>query len=82
MNKLELQKLEQEFEKKLEGQNKPNKNDWIPYKQFIKQNKNNVKSSSKLDYTTKQLNKVVEWASLNKENLLETFYQLNTSLRK
>ncbi len=31
---------------------------------------------------TKQLNKVVEWASLNKENLLETFYQLNPSLRK
>jgi hypothetical protein len=31
---------------------------------------------------TKQLNKVIEWASLNKENLLETFYQLNPSLRK
>lgn len=31
---------------------------------------------------TKQLNRVVEWASLNKENLLETFYQLNPSLRK
>ena len=60
MNKLELQKLEQEFEKKLEGQNKPNKNDWIPYKQFIKQNKNNVKSSSKLDDTTKQLYKDLE----------------------
>jgi Domain of unknown function (DUF4160) len=30
----------------------------------------------------KQLNKVVEWAGLNKGNLLETFYQLNPSLRK
>ncbi|MFN3488774.1 MAG: DUF4160 domain-containing protein [Emticicia sp.] len=34
------------------------------------------------DLPTKQLNKVVEWAGLNKENLLETFYQLNPSLRK
>ena len=31
---------------------------------------------------TKQLNRVVEWAELNQENLLETFYQLNPSLRK
>lgn len=30
----------------------------------------------------KQFSKVVEWAKLNKENLLETFYQLNPSLRK
>ena len=35
MNNLEIEKLEREFEKKLEGQNKPNKNDWVPYKQFI-----------------------------------------------
>lgn len=34
------------------------------------------------DLPIKQLNKVVEWAGLNKENLLETFYQLNPSLRK
>jgi Domain of unknown function (DUF4160) len=31
---------------------------------------------------TKQLNKVVEWAKPNQKNLLETFFQLNPSLRK
>ena len=30
----------------------------------------------------KQYNKAVDWAKLNQENLLETFYQLNPSLRK
>jgi hypothetical protein len=30
---------------------------------------------------TKQLNKVIEWAKLNQEDLLKTFYQLNPNLR-
>ena len=82
MNNLEIEKLEREFEKKLEGQNKPNKNDWIPYKQFIKQNKNNVKSSSKLDDTTKQLYKDLEkQQKKDQKQLLKDIKKLSKELK-
>jgi len=82
MKNLELENLEKEFEKKLKNHNKPSKNDWIPYKQFIKQNKNNVKSSSKLDKTTKDLYKDLEkQQKKDQKQLLKDIKKLSKELK-
>lgn len=73
MNNFELQKLEQEFESKLQGQNKPStSNNWVPYKKFIKQTKSK-KSKSELDKNTIELNKdlIIEQKKEQKKLLKE-----------